>query len=64
MEARLIRKTAGKVKNVIQPAGKTIVSFDLQLCAKAVRLHMKPDIKRFPVSHERVTYCVHPFKCP
>ena len=38
-------KEAGKVKNVIQPAGKAIVSFDLQLYPKAIRLQVKPDIK-------------------
>ena len=38
-------KEVEKVKNVIQPAGKTIISFDLQLYAKAIRLQGKPDIK-------------------
>ena len=38
-------KEAGKVKNVIQPAGKTIISFVLQLHAKAIRLQARPDVK-------------------
>ena len=38
-------KEAGKVKNVIQPAGKTIISFVLQLHAKAIRLQVRPDVK-------------------
>ena len=37
-------KEAGKVKNVIQPARKSIISFDLQLYAKAIQLQVKPDI--------------------
>ena len=36
---------AGKVKNVIQSTGKTIISFNLQLYVKAFRLHVKLDIK-------------------
>ena len=40
-----IKEEAGKAKNVIQPAGKTIISFDLQLYTKAIRLQVKPDIK-------------------
>ena len=38
-------REAGKVKNVIQSAGRTIISFDLQLYAKAIRLQVKPDVK-------------------
>ena len=38
-------KEAGKVKNVNQPAGKTFISFDLQLYAKTIWLHVKPDNK-------------------
>ena len=36
---------AGKVKNVIQSTGKTIISFNLQLYVKAFRLQVKLDIK-------------------
>ena len=38
-------KEVGKVKNIIQHAGKTIISFDLQLYAKAIWLQVKPDLK-------------------
>ena len=38
-------KETEKLKNRIHCDGKTIVSFDLQLYAKALRLQVKPDIR-------------------
>ena len=37
-------KEAEKLSNKVYPHGKTIISFDLQLYAKAIRLQAKPDV--------------------
>ena len=37
-------KEADKIKKIIFKDGKTIISFDLQLCIKAVMLQQRPDI--------------------
>ena len=54
-------KEAKNLSNVIFPAGKTIISFDLQLYIKAIKLQVKPDVKAdyvFRMGGLHVVFCV------
>lgn len=54
-------KDAKNVSNILFPDGKTIISFDLQLYIKAVKLQVKPDVKAgyvFRMGELHVVFCV------
>ena len=54
-------KEAQDLSKKIYPKGKTIISFDLQLYIKAIRLQVRPEIKAafvFRIGELHVVFCV------
>ena len=54
-------KEADKMRQEVYPVGKTIISFDLQLYAKSIRLQVKPDVSEsfiFRIGELHVVFCV------
>ena len=54
-------KEAERLRQSVYPSGKTIISFDLQLYIKAVKLQVKPDVKNgfvFRMGELHVVFCV------